>query len=284
MSPILLEILFRVWGVGAASGLVVQGDQVHLISDDSNFLYSYSMRDSSLSARLIVQADPQNQQLPKNLKRDFEALTYYQDSLYIYGSGSSTNAQRNFRVRLTNEFLHCDSVQMDALPELEDWTDQYKRMQVELGISSEDFNIEGVIHQDSSILLFNRGNGPLGKNGIIKWTAGQALRFFPLELPLLANVKTGFTDAIQQGAVIYFLATAEDADSVYEDGLVQGSILGKLDANTLTLLGAVQISTQHKFEGLSIWQENAQFIDFLLCEDPDRGDIYSDIYRLRIKK
>ncbi len=53
-------------------------------------------------------------------------------------------------------------------------------------------------------------------------------------------------------AKIYFLATAEDTQSTYNDGEVKGSLIGVIDVATMKLEFTQKISDTHKFEGLTL--------------------------------
>ena len=52
----------------------------------------------------------------------------------------------------------------------------------------------------------------------------QPQGFVTVKLPKISNVEFTFTDAILVDNFIYFLASAEDTISTYEDGEVLGSI------------------------------------------------------------
>jgi hypothetical protein len=83
---------------------------------------------------------------------------------------------------------------------------------------------------------------------------------------------------------IYFLASAEDTISTYNDGDVLGSIIGVIDIKTMTINFAQKISDTHKFEGLTLLKETTTKIIFLLCEDNDTKKLQSQIYNLYIRK
>lgn len=273
MNDFILEIIATIFGVGAASGICLRDDTAYLISDDSNYLYRYSLTGQSLDTVLLVGQDHVHEGLPKKEKRDFEAMATDGEYFYVYGSGSSDRGKRNLRV--TGRFGY------PAPDTVEDLTPLYTRLKYKFGVGDDNFNIEGVVHHRETIYLFNRGNGPDHLNGIFKLDAATGdTSFVPVALPKLGNVQTGFTDAMLIGDTLFFLAAAEDAESAYHDGTVSGTILGRLSLLTLQLGYWKTISTSHKFEGLALQQADDQQLVFLLCEDPDNGSRQSTLYRL----
>jgi len=99
-------------------------------------------------------------------------------------------------------------------------------------------------------------------------------------LPKIKNVPATFTDAILVDDKIYFLAAAEDTTSTYDDGAVLGSIIGTIDLTTMKLENYIQISDNHKFEGLTLYQKTATQITLLLCEDNDTELLETNIYKV----
>ena len=45
-----------------------------------------------------------------------------------------------------------------------------------------------------------------------------------------------------------------------------------------------KISDSHKFEGITIYQNKTDSIEFLLCEDKDTDVLETTIYKLKLKK
>lgn len=274
MKEFSLEILYSIIGVGAASGLFYKDNTIYLISDDSNYLYKYEIPTGTLGKILLNGDRNINEQLPKKNKRDLEAIAFDASNLYIYGSGSTSSGRRDSRITIAidNDQSHVESL-----------TPLFRRLQEKFDVAIDNFNIEGAIHHAGDVYLFNRGNGPEGQNGIFKLATGDST-FIPITLPSSSDMKFGFTDAILVGDAIYFVATAEDSDSVYEDGTIQGSMLGKLSFPSLELESYITISETHKFEGITLYTEDAQKITFLLCEDRDNDVMESAIYQLTLLK
>ena len=168
-------------------------------------------------------------------------------------------------------------------------TSLYENLRENTSIDIDNFNIEGAVFTGKEWLLFNRGNGRFAKNGIFRIASSQldssaAITFIPVELPNIKHVTSSFTDAVQVGSSIFFLAAAEDTLSTYDDGEVLGSIIGCLDLESFELQFTEQISTTHKFEGLALFNEDAESISFLLCEDKDTEEMRSSIYKLTLTR
>jgi hypothetical protein len=277
MEKIQLSLLFKIIGIGSASGLIYDNQKLHIISDNSTFLYEYSIDSKELNKIPLVENPSEN--IPKNYKLDFESITKKEDTLCIFGSGSTEN--RNMRIDFNSS--------LNKVVATNDLSDLYFAMQNFGEINPEDFNIEGVIYKDESWYFFNRGNGKTNKNKVFTIDGKNLTNEFRVvsnhyKLPKIKGVRTSFTDAIAVDETIYFLATAEDTTSTYDDGEVLGSIIGTINLKTMKLGKTFKISDSHKFEGLTLFTNNTNEISFLLCEDNDTELLESNIYQLTIKK
>jgi hypothetical protein len=274
MQTFVLSQLFRIIGIGAASGLAFHDQKLFLISDASNYLYEYDMEKQQLTKNVLTLGGLEN--IPKKLKADFEALVYEEGKLYIFGSGSTPNR---------NKMLVVDAKSKKIILE-KDLVPLYSQMQKISGITGDDFNIEGVVHHQNTWYFFQRGNGPAGQNGI--FTVGDifentftiAHKNFPL--PKIGSIAATFTDAVVVNDKIYFLATSEDSQSVYDDGEILGSIVGCIDIKNLELLFTEIITDTHKFEGITFFGEESGKLSFRLCEDNDTETLESGIYKLTL--
>jgi hypothetical protein len=81
---------------------------------------------------------------------------------------------------------------------------------------------------------------------------------------------------------IYFLSTAEDTQSTYDDGEILGSFIGRIDLKTMKIDFTQKITSTNKFEGLTFYQKSNDKIEFLLCEDNDTELLETKIYKLAI--
>lgn len=272
MEKFQLSLLVKIIGIGSASGLVYLDDTLYIISDSSSYLYEYHISDAKLNKIALVENPQEN--IAKKDKPDFEAIAQKDKDLFLFGSGSTANRNRVFKYKSKS-----------GKTSVKDISALYSRIKRQFNFSDDELNIEGVILNGETTFLFQRGNGLLGKNGIIcanDNAEDSRLAFIPFDLPKIKNVPATFTDAIVVDNTIYFLATAEDTASTYLDGEVLGSIIGSIDLKTMKLTNSIQITDKHKFEGLTLYQKTATQIEFLLCEDNDTEKLESDIYKLII--
>ncbi|TRX41394.1 DUF6929 family protein [Flavobacterium restrictum] len=276
MEKFSLELLFQIIGIGSASGLIYKDNTLFLIGDNSGFLYEYTLDSKNLQRHQIIENATEN--IPKKEKPDFEAITHFDNSLYIFGSGSTKNRNKMIEVNTKEKEITTN-----------DLTDLYAVMQSFGEIKSDDFNLEGAIYTGEEWFLLNRGNGKSKKNVLFTIQGKNLINEFNIlsndyKLPKINGVRSSFTDAILVDNKIYFLATAEETDSTYTDGKILGSLLGRIDIKTMKIDFTQKISDTHKFEGLTVYQTTDQTIEFLLCEDNDTQVLESAIYKLTIDK
>lgn len=273
----ILEFFVLITGVGAASGLSYENDRLFIVSDNSNYLYEYHIESKALNRHLLLDMDGQNEQVKKKQKLDLEAIAPHKGTYYLFPSGSEPNRIAQFAID-PNDFSQISQ---------NDVGDLYTNLRKTFHISEEDFNIEGAVFHQDTLLLFNRGNGPNEMNGIIKVLEkeeGISPTFTPITLPRINGQPAGFTDATLVDGKIFFLAAAEAGKSSYYDGEISGSQVGIIDLISLTLEKAETISSDIKFEGITLYRDSPSEYVFLLCDDPDNDENKSTIHQLRIKK
>ena len=275
MHKIKLELLFQIIGIGSASGLVYKDNALWIIGDNSGFLYEYHIDSKDLNRHPLIENPSEN--ILKKDKPDFEAITHFGEDLYVFGSGSTEKR---------NKMVHVNAATKKIIAS-NDLAGLYAVMQSFGKVKPEDFNLEGAIYDGKSWYLFNRGNGSSNKNVVFTIEGENLTDQFTIlsndyKLPKIKGVRTSFTDAILVDNTIYFLATAEDTVSTYEDGEVLGSIIGTIDLKTMKIKFTKKISDSHKFEGLTLYSQSSEKIEFLLCEDKDTDVLETDIYKLSI--
>jgi hypothetical protein len=274
MEKFQLSVLFKIIGIGSASGLVYHQDKLYIISDNSTFLYEYNLMDKRLDKITLVE-NPQDNIIKKE-KPDFESITLKGNNLVLLASGSTDKRNKLFKYNINSKKIKEKSFE-----------EFYRKLKSELEIKEDELNIEGLILNDKKIFLFQRGNGGTSRNGIIyadDELDNPKFKFIPFELPNIKNVTATFTDAILVEDKIYFLAAAEDTSSTYDDGEVLGSIVGSIDFKTMKLEKTILISDKHKFEGLTVYKKTATQLELLLCEDTDTEILETTIYCLSIKR
>ena len=277
MEKFKLELLFQIIGIGSASGLIYKDNSLLIIGDNSGFLYEYQMDSSSLKRYPLLE-NPIENTLKKD-KADFEAITLFGDNLYIFGSGSTKKRNKMIQVNSSDKKVIATN----------DLADLYAVMQSFGAIKPEDFNIEGAIYTGERWFLLNRGNGGSHKNVLFTIEGKNLINDFTIlsndyKLPKIKGVRSSFTDGILVEDGIYFLATAEDTASTYDDGEVLGSFIGRINLKTMKIDFTQKISSTHKFEGLTLYSNSKEKIEFLLCEDKDTEVLETDIYKLTLDK
>ena len=248
-----------------------------IIGDNSGFLYEYQMDSHDLKRHPLLE-NPTENTLKKD-KADFEAITHFGDSLYVFGSGSTEKRNKMIQINSSDKKIIATN----------DLTDLYAIMQNFGDIKPEDFNLEGAIYNGESWFLLNRGNGSSNKNVLFTIEGKNLTNDFTIlsndyKLPKIRGVRSSFTDAILVDNSIYFLATAEDTESTYDDGEVLGSLIGRINLKTMKIDFTKKISSTHKFEGLTLYANSKEKIEFLLCEDKDTEVLETDIYKLTLDK
>ena len=272
MEKFQLQLFFQIIGIGSASGLLFHNDSLYLISDNSTYLYEYNMDLNTLNKIALVD-NPQENILKKD-KPDFESLTLEKNRIFVLGSGSTEN-----RKSIINYSLKSKEIKIN------DFSKPYDSLMKISGITKENLNIEGFIYAKNKALLFQRGNGENGINGVFEVKSdNSAIIFHPLNLPKLNNIEASFTDAVLVDETIYFLASVENTMSTYDDGEILGTFLGKMKLADFSVEETKLISNKNKFEGITLYKKTENTIAFLLCEDNDTAVLESKIYKLTINK
>lgn len=276
MSHLQLSSLFQLDGVGAASGLLLQDQQLYIISDSSSFLYQTAL--SNPQVKKIPLVNDAQDHIEKKYKYDLESLCKKDDSLYLFGSGSTAKRQSVF----------CYDLLSDEVTQI-DVSTLYAKFRLTADLAEDELNIEGVIYDFNQgkprWIFLQRGNGANARNGLLvlhddELSVEAEIEFIALQLPRIAHVESSFTDGCLHEGKLYFLAAAEDTTSTYDDGEVLGSLIGCIDLATFQLEFTQQISNQHKFEGLTLLKKTDQQLEFLLCEDNDTAVLQTTIYQL----
>ncbi len=276
MQKFTLEILYHIIGIGSASGLIYKDNSLFIIGDNSGFLYEYSIPSKNLQQHQIIENGTEN--IAKSEKPDFEAITHFGDTLYVFGSGSTQKRNKMVEINTVEKEIRTN-----------DLTDLYTVMQSFGEIKPDDFNLEGAIYTGKEWYLFNRGNGSAAKNIVFTIQGKNLVNEFNMvsnnyKLPKIKGVRSSFTDAVLLEDKIYFLSTAEDTKSTYDDGEILGSFIGCIDTKTMKIDFTQKISDSHKFEGLTVYKNSNDSIDFLLCEDKDTDVLETTIYKVSITK
>ena len=270
MEKFQLTPFTTIKGIGATSGLVYHDNSLFIVSDNSTFLYHYNINDKTLDKIKLFENSQES--IAKKDKADFEAITLFDNKLYLFGSGSTKKRDRRFTFHIESK-----EVKEKKLSTI------YNRLKEVISLADDELNIEGVIITSNNIYYFQRGNGANAQNGVFSYDKkSKTVQFKLISLPKINGIEATFTDAILVEDTIYFLAAAENTTSTYDDGEIMGSVIGTIDLKMMTLKSCLQISDKHKFEGLTFYKKTATQIELLLCEDNDSEELESNIYLLEL--
>ena len=132
MEKFQLSVLFKIIGIGSASGILYHNDLLYVISDNSTYLYEYNIPNEKLNKIPLVEYPQEN--IPKKDKPDFESISFLENKLYILGSGSTDNRNKVVRYKLTSKKLS-----------QKDFSIIFQDIKTQLEIKDEELNIEGLI-------------------------------------------------------------------------------------------------------------------------------------------
>lgn len=244
--------------ISAASGLIKIDHQCYVIGDDENFVGRYDLLKQTGETFVLFQdVLPEDKTERKKLKKDFEAMVYLPrtQNILVLPSGSTHQRETAALMNLNGEL-----VQVISLHEL------YQSLRLTIT----ELNIEGGVLIEDSLFLFQRGNGKLGMNALVKLSYPELAldSILPIDLGEIQSVKLTFTDATNFGNNFLFLAVAEASASTYLDGEVVGSVLGILTPQG-RILAQEQLQIISKPEGLSFSKEDFSFL--VVTDDDDRA-------------
>jgi len=275
---LILKLFILINGLGAASGIVYNKQNIYVVSDDLTYLFQYNLKtqqQSKYAFNTILQAD----KMTKKNKLDFESLTLAHGNLLALGSGSKENRNELHSFNLKTKEVARYNV-----------SDTYNELKKRFNISNNDFNIEGFIYHKGKTYLFNRGNGKSNLNGVFifeglpHYTKLLKTEFVTIQLPRIKNNLTTFSDAIIVNNKIIFTATIETKSTVVKDGEVKESILGTINLKDFKVDNYHVIAESQKIEGITLLKKSSKGYVFLVCEDNDDDSTEANIYKINVSK
>jgi len=231
----------------------------------------------------IVEMHGDASQVEKKIKPDYEAATFisWKEKLYFMrmASGSTEN-----RCKLS---LIEWKTKEESIFSLSNF---YAFYQKTANINLAEINIEALVFQKDSILIFNRSNNQMIQ---IQWEEffhclqnkifEPKIHFQTLPLGTLNGCYLGVSGACLVGNSIYFTASAEQTDNWYDDGEIKGSCIGSFSLNhnfQITDLKQVDFKNemgliQTKLEGITC--DDSHF--YLISDNDELG---SEFFRIKI--
>jgi hypothetical protein len=101
MEKFTLELLFQIIGIGSASGLIYKDNTLLIIGDNSGFLYEYQIDSKELNRHALIENPSEN--ILKKDKPDFEAITHFEENVYVFGSGSTEKRNKMVQFNIQNK-------------------------------------------------------------------------------------------------------------------------------------------------------------------------------------
>ncbi|MFN0253413.1 MAG: DUF6929 family protein [Kofleriaceae bacterium] len=224
--------------VRAASGLAMHAGRLVVVQDDASF-FGVVGSDGVTAMKLPRGLHGRRRfeiALGNKLdKLDLESVVAIDDELWAFGSGSLPIRDKICRVR-------------HGIPRVLDAAPLFARLREALDNA---LNIEGAarvlaVGRDE-LWLFHRGNtGPRDPGPAVLRLATAEMRAWldaTAQMPALVGVdsydlgtadgaRIGFTDAVADGARVFYLAAAERAPNAIDDGPASGSQLGVIDVGS----------------------------------------------------
>lgn len=261
--------------VRAASGLAMFGGRLAVIQDDAAFIAFVAGNDVSAVALPRGAGGRRRFEVAlgnKAEKLDLEACVAVGDELWAFGSGS-TPARERIAIIGYDTHIHA------AEP-------LYRRMRDELETA---INIEGAACVGSELWLFHRGNTNaqdvpavvrFDRASVARWLAGEG----PVPEPTWSEPYDlggyGFTDAVEQGGKVFYLAAAEASPNAIDDGAVTGAQLGVIDGPKVRATMLVLGDAPAKAEGIAFAPGQARRA--WITVDPDDIDQPAQLYEIEL--
>lgn len=220
----------------AASGLARWGAALALVQDDACTLARVDPRDGLAEAIVLPALGGHRRFDPgfgdKRHKPDLESVVAIGDALWAFGSGS-TRARERLAV------VPCERPEAASFRELADF---YAALRGHPEFAGGALNLEGVAATDEHLWLFQRGNGGAFPavcrcrlDELARHLAGGPVPVLGdakrVALGAIDGVPLGFTDGASDARGVWWLASAEASPDTYDDGVVVGSALGRLDGD-----------------------------------------------------
>lgn len=267
--------------LSAASGMVVCGDALYVVADDTQCLGVFDL-EGAAPGRLIplIAGDlPGDAAARKKVKPDFEVLLALPCAagtrLLAMGSGSTGQRMRGVVVDLPGDDAPVNVRVIDL-----------RALFTAIAPLVPEINVEGAVLRGDELLLFNRGNSAHPASQVIAVPLAEVLEggsvtarlCAQLLLPEVAGVPLTVTDAcLLASGHILLSAAAEATDNSYADGALVGAALVELGAD-LAVLVVEPLEPVVKVEGLSA-QIMADGVHVLCVTDADDPDAASGLYR-----
>jgi hypothetical protein len=264
--------------LSAASGLVVHAGSLFTVADNRLAVLRTTLEGSELGL-IPLRPGTSSRPLQKRDKPDFEAVVAWGRTLLVLGSGSGPGRSAGVQ-------LDPDTGAVRVL----DLSPLYRS----LGAHLSELNIEGGVVVADQLILAQRGNGAGNENALVLLDClvverelhagaltGRGLRqVLPVRLGTLGGVPLSLTDvSLLPSADLVFTAAAEATSSPWEDGAVEGSVIGVMDCAGQVASAPLAVVKGLKLEGVCVVPAG-QSLELRLVADPDDDAARAPLFRL----
>ncbi len=281
-------------GIPSASGMVVYGGVIYIVSDDSPWLYRLDQAYRPLPpVQLFSTSYFGSGRIPKHLKADLESLALLtinnQPHLLALGSGSAAAREMGYLINIQQKQPQVTPISLRGL-----YAAVGKKTGAAPGL---ELNIEGVTATADSVYLLQRGvvNQP---NKLLalplpefvdvlngKAATGLPMRVTELPMPAIKGITGGFSGLTFFDEKLFVTASVENTDNAILDGEVLGSFAGyfKPGLNKILLLPIATAGREIlpvKVESIAVLQKTNSHYKALVVTDNDLGQ--SDLLELEI--
>jgi hypothetical protein len=276
--------------VRAASGLASVGGRLAVIQDDAAFI---AFVGDDISAIALPRGAHGRRRFEVGLgnkmeKLDLEACVAVPKlepdgfgaivELWAFGSGSAPAREKIAIISDTTRVHEAEPL--------------YRRIRNAVG---GDINIEGAAIVAAELWLFHRGNTGAGDRGpaivrfdltaVARWLAGDgpvpaATDCARYDLGSTGGCRLGFTDAVEYGGRVFYLAAAEASANAIDDGAVLASQLGVIRGDNVRACELVIDGAPAKAEGIAFDPQRANHA--WIAIDPDDVDQPARLYEIEL--
>ncbi|HRO43934.1 MAG TPA: hypothetical protein PL009_13945 [Flavipsychrobacter sp.] len=275
--------------IPSGSGVVYHQKQLLIISDDAPFIYKMSLKDFLYEAIPLKGYASDVYRISKTSKPDFECATTgnIEDKEYLFAFGSGSKSPARDSMLMTD----VDDLKQQHIISLGEF---YSSLQQQLKLGKKEWNIEGALTYNGSLVLLNRGN-----NAVVTIAWKEFIKFiqdgtlpkashYVLQLPQYRGHTARLSGAckLDDNGNVLFCASIEDTPNWYTDGPVLGSFIGIFNiaekkVKHIAMLQRDSKAILDKIESVEVIEAAGNTAQVVACADNDRG--HTKIYLLKIK-
>lgn len=263
----------------SGSGMELLNNTLYAVGDDDAYIWKLTTEGEEINHwRIWDTAEIVNNRIPKAIKPDFEAVSWYpienDSALLIFSSGSKPSRTYIIEAHLS---AHPIAFRKNGA-KLFDW------IKADGNLSEKEINIEGAAFWNAQLLLLNRARNELyliPKTQFdvflnINTTSQLTKQTFAYTLPKIDGTEARFSGAAVYKDFLIFSASVEHNSDNYHDGAIGGSFIGIINLTTLELIKVYPIVYNNeilkvKLEAINLIRFDNQNITLAGITDDDDG-------------